>query len=269
MTAVVGARVAAPDQVGRLADARVVVSLTLVEARRVVAHPSYLALTGLLVLVAGIDVPGLTRESIVGLLETILLFVPLMSLFAANLVASSARRANAEETLVASPLGARARILALCLASLAPAALSATGVVAYWWLAYRAGPVLDGAVPMSAMASAPLLLVGATALGVATAQWLRVPGTALVVMAGLVVWTGISADHPLGSWFSPWALAYTEAVNPAPAGSHAWHAGYLLGLSVLAMVAALLGQRGGRRPVIVTGAVVAALTALAGWAQLP
>jgi hypothetical protein len=238
-----------------------------------VLHPAYLALVGLLVLTVGIDVFGSiapTRASIASLLELLLLFVPLISLLPANLVASSARRTNAEELLSAAPLGARARTLALCIASLGPAALSTGGALAYWWTAYRAEPVLDAAVPIAAIASAPLLFVGAGALGTATARWVRVPGAALAVMAGLVVWTFTVADDPIGSWFAPWVVAYGAADNPlAGAGSHLWHAGYLLGLTGLAVVAALLRHRGGRRSIMLVGTVVGALTAIAGWAQLP
>jgi hypothetical protein len=203
-------------------------------------------------------------------LELLLLFVPLMSLLPANLVASSARRAHAEETLAAAPLSARTRTLALCLASFGPAAVSAAGAVAYWWVAYRAGPVLDDAVPMAAIASVPLLFVGAGTLGIATARWVRVPGAAFAVMIALGTGTIAFANTGLGAWLCPWVGAYAEAENPlAASGSHLWHAVYLLGLSGLAAVAALVRHPGGRRPLLITGAGIALLTALAGWAQLP
>jgi hypothetical protein len=273
MTDVVVARVAIPALAGRQASARAVASLALVEARRLIVHPAYLALIGLLVLTAGIDAvnsTALTRGSIASLLELLLLWVPLVSVFPANLVASSARRANAEETLDAAPLPARARTLALCLAALGPAALSSGGVFAYWWVAYRAGPVLEGAMPMEAIASVPLLFVGAGALGVATTRWLPVPGATLAVVIGLVAWTVTFGSAPIGAWFCPWVVAFAEPDNPlAAGGSHLWHAVYLLGLSGLAAVAALLRHPGGRRSLMAAGALVAVLTALAGWAQLP
>ncbi len=273
MTDVVIARVATPALAGRQASARAVASLALIEARRLVLHPAYLALIGLLVLTAGMDaVDSLapTRGSTASLLELLLLFVPLMSFFPAHLVASSVRRANAEDTLDAAPLTARARTLALCLATLGPAALSAVGVFAYWWVAYRAGPVLEGPLPLGAVASVPLLFVGAGVLGVATARWIRVPGAALAVVVGLVAWTIAFGNAPIGAWFCPWVVAYAEAENPLAAnGSHLWHAVYLFGLSSLAAVAALLRHAGGRRSLLAAGALVAVLTAVAGWAQLP
>jgi len=272
MTDAVNAR-ATQALAGRQASAGAVASLALTEARRLVLHPAYLALIGLLVLTTGIDgVNSMapTRGSTASLLELLLVFVPLMSVFPANLVASSARRGNAEDTLDAAPLTARARTLALCLAALGPAALSAVGVVAYWWVAYRAGPLLEGALPLGAIASVPLLFVGAGALGVATAQWLRVPGAALAVVVGLVAWTASFGNAPVGAWLCPWVVAYAEAENPlAAGGSHLWHAIYLLGLGGLAAVAALVWHPGGRRSFVAAGALVAVLTAVAGWAQLP
>jgi hypothetical protein len=101
-----------------------------------------------------------------------------------------------------------------------------------------------------------------------TAGWLRTPAAALAVMIGLVVWTGISARHPISACLSPWTLAYTEA-KVAAGVSHLWHAAYLLGLSVMATMAALLRNPEGRRALVAPTAVVVALTALAGWAQLP
>jgi len=260
------------EYVGRLAGSRAVLALAVVEARRLVAHPLYLVLIGQLVLRAGISfsIPlAPTRDSVAELMEVVLFYFPLISLLPANLVASSARRGHVEQALAATPVGAQARTLALGLASLAPAALSATGVLAYWWVAYRAGPPIDHAVPMAVMVSAPLLLVGATTLGVATAGWLRIPGAAIAVMIGLVAWTAISAQHPTGACWSPWILAYTEAGQAAIGVSHLWHAVYLLGLSGLAMMAALLRNPEGRRALVAPTAVVVTLTALAGWAQLP
>ncbi len=52
-------------------------------------------------------------------------------------------------------------------------------------------------------------------------------------------------------------------------GSHAWHAVYLLGLSLLAAVAALLRYPSYRRPLLALGVVLWFGTVGAAWAQLP
>jgi hypothetical protein len=47
-----------------------------------------------------------------------------------------------------------------------------------------------------------------------------------------------------------------------------WHLGYLLGLSVLAGVAALLRTPGNRRGLWITAAAAVTVTGLAAWQQL-
>lgn len=56
---------------------------------------------------------------------------------------------------------------------------------------------------------------------------------------------------------------------PMAAGSQSWHAVYLLGLGLLAAVAALLRYPSYRRPLLALGVALWIGTFAACWAQLP
>ena len=72
---------------------------------------------------------------------------------------------------------------------------------------------------------------------------------------------------------APWLLVRLTPVyygnDAMGAGSHGWHAVYLLGLCGLAALAALLRHPAHRRVLLVLGALVGIATLAAGLAQLP
>ena len=65
-----------------------------------------------------------------------------------------------------------------------------------------------------------------------------------------------------------WATENAGLARDHPLGQEMWHLTYLLGLSVLAGVAALLRTAGNRRGLWVTAAIAVMVTGLAGWQQL-
>jgi hypothetical protein len=71
-------------------------------------------------------------------------------------------------------------------------------------------------------------------------------------------------------WTTPWSMSpeYTDGI-PLAGGSQAWHAVYLLGLGLLAAVAALLRYPSYRRPLLALAAALWIGTLAAFWAQLP
>ena len=108
-------------------------------------------------------------------------FGPLIVLFAANLVASSARRSRAEEMLQVTPTTDTRRTWAMCLGIALP--LAAVGAVAAGAMA-----LIDSVntIPpedlqtAGELAQLPFILAGAGLLGVLGARWLPFTGGALI-----------------------------------------------------------------------------------------
>jgi hypothetical protein len=95
-------------------------------------------------------------------------------------------------------------------------------------------------------------------------------GAPLIVMFALIAWVVAVMGRDSLQWTAPWTVssAYFEDVNPAT-GSHGWHAVYLLGLGLLATVAALLRFASYRQLLLLSGSALLAATIAAGLAQLP
>ena len=243
------------------------------EAWRMVRHPVYLLLLVYFVLIGGVETADIglpSRETARSFLVTFgLVFFGSATFFAVNLVASSARRARAESQLAAAPITPQARTLATCLGVLGPAAV-ATGFAAALWLVERVGTDLPRAQGPAELAVIPLCALGGGLLGVAAARWVPWPGAPLIVMVSLVAWVVAVMNHGELRWTAPWTLSpgYHDDVLLA-AGSQSWHAVYLLGLTLLAGVAALLYHRSNRRPLLAVGALLWVGTLAACWAQLP
>ena len=129
---------------------------------------------------------------------------------------------------------------------------------------------LDRAQGPAELAVIPLCTLGGGLLGVAVARWLPWRGAALVVVFALIAWVVAVLDRGDLWWTAPWTMSpgyYHE--DGMGAGSHAWHAFYLLGLSLLAGVAALLRYPSYRRPLLALGVMLWVATLGAAWAQLP
>jgi hypothetical protein len=198
-----------------------------------------------------------------------------LTLFAANLLATRERRAGTGDVVGCVPTTARTRTLAALLAPIGPALLTAV-LVAGQVQAYRVlGPSPSRWPTLAELATQPATVIGAGVLGVAVARWLPFPGAAAITM--LLLGASYPAAVTLGqtTWlsFAPWRdLVIVDDTNRILSyfpGSVTWHVAYLLGLSAMAAVAALLATPGPRRALIGTGLLAILAVAGAGWAQLP
>ncbi|PZS31802.1 MAG: hypothetical protein DLM58_11080 [Pseudonocardiales bacterium] len=247
-------------------------ALARVEGRRLILHPAYLGVGGYLV-IGGVGtvsqgIAQITRHGVSEILNILFaIFVPLIALFPASLVATSARRAGAEETLAALPVSQRGRSAALLLACLVPAAIGSAAVATGWWLDGTAASTGDHPATLF---GTPFLYLGVGALAVAAARWLPWPGAALVLVVGLWSWVGVVVhqDNAFAVLTAPYLLISDTAMNVSIVGfSDAWHTAYLAGLVALASVAAL--YRDDLRRMFAIGIPVGALTLALAFAQLP
>jgi hypothetical protein len=250
------------------------VSLAVVEARRVLLHPAWVVVFGYGLVVTGVDLSqgiGHIRRGDAAEFLAILfvVFLPLNAVFAASLVATSARRAGTEETLSALPVTARGRTLALLLAGLAPAAVGGLAAATVWYLQKD---LLQPSMEISggALAATPLLYLGSTALAVGAARWLPWPGVAVVLVIGLFVWVSSTHGSPNAAAVltAPWIVDPDADRAAVIAGySDVWHFVYLSGLVGLAATAAVF--RDDIRRMIAVGIAVGLPSLFAAWAQLP
>lgn len=254
---------------------RAVLALSLVEARRLVVHPAYLVGTIYVVVVMGSDLftgAEHERKAVIDAIEMFALFLfAIISIFPASLVATSARRADAEETLTALPATQRMRTAAILVGACLPAAIATVPVLVAYLLRQDLPLFTDiPAMTASGVASTPVLYLGTAALACAAARWLPWPGVSIVAMFGLVGWVGNThgSDSAAVVLTAPWlAFPDQDKAHVIAGYSGPWHLGYLVGLVLLAATAAL--WRDDIRRMIAIGVPVALVTALAGWAQLP
>jgi hypothetical protein len=255
-----------PDRAGAAVGA-----LARREARRILRHPVYLLLLLYFVVLAGIEAGGLgapAREVARHVLTVLgLLWIGPATFFAANLVASSARRAHAESQLAAAPVTGQGRTLATCLGVLVPTA-AAAGLAGLLLLAEHLDGTLDRAQSVAELAVIPLCALGGGLLGVAVAGWLPWRGAPLIVLFALIAWVVAVFGRGVLRWTAPWSMTPEYGDETVVAGSDSWHAVYLLGLGLLAAVAALLRYPSHRRPLLALGAALWLVTLAAGWAQL-
>jgi hypothetical protein len=242
------------------------------EAGRTARHPVYLVLLLYFILLFSVEAAASghpARQTVREVITALgLLWVGPATFFAANLIASSARRAHAEPQLAATPISAQTRTFALCLGVLGPTAV-ATGVATVVWLLEHADDTLDRAQSPAELAAIPLCALGGGLLGVAVAGWLPWRGAPLIVLFALIAWVVAVLDHGNLRWTAPWTMSPEYGGEVQLAGSHVWHAVYLLGLGLLAAVAALLRYPSHRRPLLALGAALWLGTLAACWAQLP
>ena len=251
-------------------------TLARAEAGRILRHPVYLLLLAYFLLIGGVETAQLGPPPRAAVAETLtylgLMFVGPATFFAANLVASSARRARAESQLDAAPTGAQARTLATCLGLLGPTAVAIVLVVALW-VVEHAGTDLPRAQGPAELAAIPLCTLGGGLAGVAAARWLPWPGAPMLVIFVLIAWVVLSITNRgdlWWTWTAPWSLSPSFHDSAAlRGGSQLWHAVYLACLCLLAGTAALLRFRPHRRALFALGAVLMVSALVASWAQLP
>lgn len=240
------------------------------EARRLGRHPVLWLVPAVAVVTSALDgaSDGRTAGYWYGtIFVDVAFFAPLFVLFAANLVASGARRGRAEEVLEVTPTADTRRTWAMCLGIALPLAL--VGAVAAGAMALVDSlndiPPRD-VLPAGVLAQVPFVLAGAGLLGVLAARWLPFAGGVVIVfiaatLGGLVVFGRFDA----GVWWMWWTTERTFD-HRAPVAGEPWlHAAYLAGLCACAAVATV---HRGRRLAVVGGPVLAVTLAI-GWLQLP
>jgi hypothetical protein len=242
------------------------------EARRFAGHPALWLIPIVITLTTAVETPtsGRTAGYWYGtVVVAVTFFAPIIVLFIANLVASSARRARAVELLNATPTSDRRRTLATCLGiALTLAAAGAVAVLAMTLIDAVGGVPAADRMSAGELAQLPLILTGAGLLGVLAARWLPFAGGILIVfvaatLGALVLFRRIDA----GQWWMWWTTATSIEGGPPVAGEPWLHAAYLAGLCTCAAVAAVHRHQV-TRLAVVGGPILAATLAL-GWLQLP
>ena len=250
---------------------RVLLALGDTEFRRLVTHPVFIGGLVLMTVVATIERETGPRAAYSVVTSGATFFLGPFVFFAANLLASRERRDDAEEWLSSLPVPRHGRTAAALFATLAPAVITALlTVLVYGAFAYT-GLLARNPHPLE-LATPPLAILGAGALGVMVARWAPWPGAAALVMVALVA---VHVSFPerlalLGAYveFAAWGEAFEDWAGVID-GSRVWHAVYLLALCAMAATGALLVDARRKALVLAVGAAFTALAGLAGWAQLP
>lgn len=263
---------------------RAVLLLGWREGRRMLTRPVYLFIVGGLSLTVGVSAvqPGATairgRADVHELLGILLTYGALATLFAASLVATSARRTGAESQFGAAPLDPQLRTLATALGVLlGPAAVASLLTLCLAYVEHGIGPPLPATFSGWEYVQLPLTWLGAGLLGVAAARRLPWPGVPLAAFVGLIAWTmwsaGLLYRGRSAGFLMPYVITSRDVLGLGTSSSDGhlgWHAVYLLGLCLLALTAALMRDRPLReRAVLGFGVLAALLTASAAWLQLP
>jgi hypothetical protein len=243
------------------------------EARRLARHPVLWLVPPIVIVTSSLDGASNGRNASYWygtVFVAVAFFAPLFVLFAANLVASGARRSRADEMLDVTPTADTRRTWAMCLGIALPlAGVGAIGVAAMALIDGVAAISPDDLQTPGELAQLPLILAGAGLLGVLGARWLRFAGGALITfvlatIGGLVVFGKFDS----GIWWFWWSTSTTfEDVPPVP-GEPWLHAAYLLGLCACACVAAVYRDRTQWTRLVVVGAPLLAVTLAVGWLQL-
>ena len=245
------------------------------ETRRLFRHPVTWLIPPIVVVTSALD--GASNGRNAGywygtIFVAVAFFGPLFVLFAANLVASSARRSRAEEMLEVTPTTDTRRAWAMCLGIALP--LAGIGAIAAGAMALihslNTIPPED-LLTAGELAQLPFILAGAGLLGVLGARWLRFAGGVLITFVaatlGAVV---VFGRFDSGIWWMWWSTSNNfEEAPPTPVPGNAWlHAAYLFGLCACAVIAAVYRDRAQRTRLAIVGGPVLAATLALGWLQL-
>lgn len=249
-------------------------TLARAETARLVRHPISLLGLALSMFMLGGPQPSRSAPAFDSLTTATTFFYGVLVFFAANLLATRDRRADAEELLAATATRGFDRVLALCLAGLGPMFVATVVVgIAAW--AYDANDFLVVPPSFWQLAQGPVTVLGAALLGILVGRWAPYPGAPFLVMVGVVAWNlyvGASeaTRGPIGM-YTAWADWESDAGGWAgmDPGSPGWHVVYLAGLCAMAAVGALLSATRQRLPLLVVLTVLTVLTGVAGWAALP
>jgi hypothetical protein len=249
--------------------------LTGSEVRHFARHPVLWLIPPIIVVTTSLDAAtaGRTAGYWYGtIFVAVAFFGPLIVLFAANLVASRARRSRAEEMLGVTPTADTRRTVAMCLGIALPlVVLGATAAGAMALIDNLDDIPPDQLLTAGELAQLPFILGGAGLLGVLAARWLPFTGGALIIFVASTLGASVVFRRfDSGIWWMWWSTstAYEEA-PPALPGNPWLHAAYLFGLCACATVAAVYRDRTQWTRLALVGAPVLLATLALGWLQLP
>jgi hypothetical protein len=245
------------------------------ETVRLLRHPLLLAGLILYALFATANLLGPDDPArAFGFVDTTPTIVPgLFALLAGSLLASRDHRAHTGELLTPLPGRAFDRVAAMCLACLAPAALTLVLVLALHAVQLRQGFYVETPGP-GHLTQGAVTVLGGGLFGVMVGTWTPTRSAALLALVLMVVVNlAVAADgwpHHLFALLVEWSL-YVPGGGWAGlrAGSPGWHLAYLLSLCGLAACAALLRVAPRRTPVLLASGVSLAVAVAGGIGQLP
>lgn len=257
----------------------VVPALAAQEARRLLLHP--LTLLGFGIYAVATVATVIEDQGPRSAFETasmVLTFYPgVLLILVGNLLATRDHRSGADELLEPSPGRREERVLAIALASIAPAlvGLVLTLVLHAGYLTTgRYANVPDGVPGAWHLLAGSVTLTGACLFGLMLGVWSTARVTALAGVVAIVVanlWVDGRGDlallGPAFGW-ARWAI-YADQWGGLFAGSPLWHVVYLVGLSVMALAAAWLRVAARRGPAVLLGLAALAVALAAGLLQLP
>ncbi|MBO3751460.1 hypothetical protein J5X84_35760 [Streptosporangiaceae bacterium NEAU-GS5] len=242
------------------------------EARRLARHPVLWLALAVAAAASALDAASAGRNAgywYGTIFTAVAFFGPIFALFAANLVASGARRGRADEILSVTPTSDTRRTWAVCLG--VALLLAATGVIGVGAMALI--DALNDIPPQDLMtagelAQLPLVLAGAGLLGVLAARWLPFAGGVLLTFVPATLGgVGLFNRFDSGIWWMWWTTGQTFEGH-APVPGRPWlHVAYLFGLCACAAVAAVYRHARWTRLALI-GAPVVAVTLAVGWLQL-
>jgi len=207
-------------------------------------------------------------------------FIGVFSMIATFRLARSMEKV--QEAVGSTPAGVQDRIRGLQLACLLPAAL---GILAFVWiLAFQepSEPIAYGAwseADRFAIFFGEIVMacLGGPLLGIAVARWWRFPGAVVALVASILfvvlLGEGLADGQPQARWaafirlLSPWTQFTTVDTDSRQVGtwlgSPGWWLGWVVALTVLAVLGALLkGAEGAERQRLFRAGLVTGLVGL-------
>ncbi|MCU7725235.1 hypothetical protein ODJ79_16015 [Actinoplanes sp. KI2] len=263
--------------------------LGAIEARRMLRHPAYpvaLLYPAVFAVSAMAHHEGGPRPNFVYQLVFLSLFLAYapVTLVAANRTAAATYRRSVRDPFDGAPVDDRQRAVAVILGLLrGPLLVGLIGIPVLLALQeFTTGDTADrsdAVYPRTALEylQLPAIVLGAGLLGIAVARWLPWPGA--LPLVAIVIWFGTIGMTEMAdgavmhgrTWFALWPVWVDGAqgmLPRQPLDQEMWHLTYLLGLGVLAGIAALLRTSGPRRALWLAAGAAVAVTVLASWQQL-
>ena len=259
-------------------------AMAAIEARRMARQPLFLIGVVLSFVVLGAFLAGTSEEVVPDVLTLPVLgafYIGLASLLAAARVTGSTDvsleamntvpETEARRTLALAGVAVPPFVAGLVFSGVVVVLAQTMGVAAQeWWFA-----TLPDWQVWSILLTCPAACVGGAMLGVLTARWLHFRGASVIVLVGLVVVSlvaTIAGDDSRWRLWAPWTMfGLGEESDGRPilgAGNPAAYIGYMVALSVLALLIAMWHDSSARTPrlrmiIVGTAAVAVAMLGLA------